>query len=252
MYDDSISTIAEDYLLERHYEEYINFVDVIVENYDNLQEFKISNFINQVVSFVKEISSKIGFRAKELFQMMKNKDVFSFFHHFKFNVSSVIDMMKKGYKVYVQIANFFPDLITELIVDSRTFKWSREQLQKIKEWLKRHPRIARLSGVALAGLLLVIWLNMSFVGDFVNDMDFGMIFDAIRGRFDIVDFLTGDAGVKTLVLFATGLMGISFTWFTTPVNIAIALFTTISIRYRIRLQKGKETGDIDNIAKEVL
>ena len=61
-------------------------------------------------------------------------------------------------------------------------------------------------------MLLYIWLNMAFTGDFNYDFDFADLISALSGKFSLAQLFAGQDGIRMLLLFATGMIGLSFPW----------------------------------------
>jgi hypothetical protein len=53
---------------------------------------------------------------------------------------------------------------------------------------------------------------MSFTGDFAYDFDFSDILLAVGGKYSLGTIFGGPEGTRMLMLFATGVIGLSFPW----------------------------------------
>jgi hypothetical protein len=54
--------------------------------------------------------------------------------------------------------------------------------------------------------------KMSTTGDFNYDFDFTDILNAVAGKFTLSTLFAGTDGTRMLILFATGVIGLSFPW----------------------------------------
>ena len=182
-----------------------------------------SNQLNEGIldmfgSLKSKIQSKIEFfqaladiskqKLEDLVVLFKDSRVFKFFQHINFNLKFFFDLIKKGFKVY----NDVQKAIAQYVAESKIGKFTQDKMQGLDAFLKNHPVLRRISGVAVAGLLLYIWMNMSYTGDFSYDFDFSDILSSLSGNFSLETLFAGTDGTRLLLLFATGLVGLSFPW----------------------------------------
>lgn len=80
------------------------------------------------------------------------------------------------------------------------------------EFLKTHPKTKRITGVAVAAIIAYIWFNMTFTGNWEYDFDMSDLVAALAGQFSLSSVFAGKDGIKLLMLFSTGLAGLSFPW----------------------------------------
>jgi len=87
-----------------------------------------------------------------------------------------------------------------------------DKLKDLDNFLKNHPKIKRIAGIGVAALLIYIWFNMTFTGDFEYDFNLVDVLAALGGKFSLSQIFAGKDGMKLLLLFATGVIGLSFPW----------------------------------------
>ena len=103
---------------------------------------------------------------------------------------------------------------------------------KVDEFLDKYPILKKIGGIAVAGLLLYIWLNMSFIGDLEYDMNIGDMTAALSGTFSIAELFLSPAGLMMITLFATGGL-ISAPWLgASTLNLVLALIYTGYVKIR--------------------
>lgn len=225
------------------YEEYLNYCEKTNYN-QRLYEEDMSEGFKDVIIFIQDLAHEIRYSVKDLMILIKDRLVFHFFNELNWDINNLFDVVKTGYKAWSNFMSIITNLLTELAKaglnitkNSRVGEFTAKHIKIIKDFLNRLPAVRRISSIALAGILIIIWLNMSFTDSFGDDFNFSDVVNAIAGKIDIIDFFTSDVGLKVLILLGTGLLEISFAWFTTPVNIAIAVIVTIAKQMRIRLSK---------------
>jgi hypothetical protein len=169
---------------------------------------RLTSGVRAKLDFIKTLASSAGANIEDVVVLFKNSQVFKFFSALRFNLANLWKSIKAGYAAYAQIQR----AVAEYISKTKIGKWTQEALSNLDNWLQKHPTVKRIGGFAVAGMLLYIWLNMSFTGDFSYDFDFADILSALSGKFALSTLFAGTDGTRMLLLFATGMMGLSFPW----------------------------------------
>jgi len=186
-----------------------------IEN-NNVNEGTISDFLSKVssnikkkIDFIKELAEMTKNKLKDLLIMFKDTRVFKFFKVIGFNIKKLGLMIKKGIDAY----NSIQDIIAKKIYDMGGVQYIRKNLHELDEFFKSHPVIKKIGGIAVAGLLVYIWLNMSFTPDLEYSMDFKDIILALGGSFSVAELFASPSGISMLIYLATGaLAGLSMPW----------------------------------------
>jgi len=168
----------------------------------------ISSAVKSKIEFIQSFAKALKKNVSDVLVFFKNKKVFQFFSAIKFNMKLLFKKLKNGYDAYKKLL----DAIAEYIANTGIVKWTAGEIKKLDKFLKAHPVIKKIAGPAVAGILLYIWLNMAFTGDFEFDFDFTDMIAALQGSFSLTDLFTGAQGIKMLTLFFVGIAGTSFPW----------------------------------------
>lgn len=185
---------------------------------------KLTAGVRSKLEFIKTLASNAQADLQSIVELFKDSRVFKFFNSIRFDLAKLFNLIKVGFSSYVQIQK----VIAEYVANTKVGQWTKQALDGLDAFLQKHPMIKRIGGVAVAGILLYIWLNMSFTGDFNYDFDFTDILRAVSGSFSLAQLFAGPEGVRMLLLFATGVIGLSFPWpGPTHVKFAIALINGI-------------------------
>ena len=175
---------------------------------DNLMS-KVPEAIKKKIDFVKELASTTGNSLKDLLVMFKNTKVFEIFKVIGFSIKKLGTMLKKGIDTY----NSIQDILAKKIAEIGGVQYIKKNLHKLDDFFKEHPVLKKIGGLAVAGLLLYIWLNMSFTPDLEYSMDFKDIIMALSGNFSLGDLFASPSGVTMLIYLATGIVaGVSMPW----------------------------------------
>lgn len=221
------------YTLEEY--QYIQFKSLMQEVVTNgiLNEFSIPSFLSKQYNFVKDLASKLSVSIKDLAKLFMNKNVFNFFSKIKWSFEFVFDLAKRGLAIYRDILN----AISEYISKTKVGKWTEEKLRDLDNFLKNHPKLKRVVGVGVAALLIYIWFNMTFTGDVEYDFSLVDVITALAGKFSLTQLFAGTDGIKLLLLFATGVIGISFPWpGPTSVKFIFAVVKSLADWARVKLK----------------
>ena len=191
------------------------------------------------IDFIKGIAANLKIGFKELLKMFKNKYVVSFFKAIKWSFATLFKILKQGHKAYQTVS----DVIFGYLADNKVAKWTQSKLDGLDEYLQTHPKTKRLAGLAVSGMLVYIWLNMSFTGDIEYDMNFTDVIEALAGNFSIASIFAGPEGIKLLTLFATGMLfGLSFPWIgATSVHMIGGVLTALNNKFKVIKLKIRES-----------
>lgn len=192
---------------ERNFEIYLEAIHL--HETDQLNEFigAITGKLKKYYNFMKELADTIKVGVKEIIELLKNKGVFTFFSRIGFSLKKMFDLVKSGFKYYRDLQG----AIAEYMASTKVVQWTTEKLKQLDEFLAKHPNVKRFAGLAVGAMLLYIWLNMSFTGDFDYDFDQSTLIGALLGKFTISSIFAGPEGIKLLTLFVTGTL-FSFPW----------------------------------------
>lgn len=168
----------------------------------------LTSGVRAKLDFIKTLASAAGANLQDTLTLFKDSKVFKFFSALRFNLANLWKSIKAGFAAYAQIQR----AIAEYISKTKIGRWTEEALRDLDSWLQQHPRLKRIGGFAVAGMLLYIWLNMSFTGDFQYDFDSSDILAALSGNFALSTLFAGTEGTRMLLLFVTGMIGLSFPW----------------------------------------
>jgi hypothetical protein len=199
-----------DILIELQYEEFVSFVTEhrLDEDISTINEFAIPGKLKKIWKFIKDLASNISIKIMDLVKLFLDKVVFKFFAKIKFSFKYLFALVKKGFKYYKDVIKAIGDYLAK----TRVGKWTEEKLKALDKFLATHPKTKRIAGVAVAALLIYIWLNMTFTGDADFDFDMTDMIAALGGSFTLSTLFAGASGMTLLMLFATGAMGLSFPW----------------------------------------
>ncbi len=199
-----------DILHEMQYDEFVLFVrkHKLDEDCSVLTELSIPGRLKKIWGFIKELASKVSLKLVDLVKLFLDKTVFKFFAKIKFSMEWLFKLVKKGFKAYKDVIK----AIGDYLASTKVGKWTEEKLKALDAFLKKHPKTKRIAGMAVAGILIYIWLNMTFTGNADYDFDMGDMILALGGGFTLSTLFAGPEGMALLTLFATGMIGLSFPW----------------------------------------
>jgi hypothetical protein len=197
-------------LTELQYDEFVLFVNryKLNEQCHVVNEIVIPSRLKKIWGFIKELGKKVSLKMVDLVKLFLNKTVFKFFAKIKFSMEWLFKLVTKGFKAYKDVIK----AIGEYLASTKIGKWTEDKLKDLDAFLAKHPKTKRIAGMAVAGILIYIWLNMTFTGNADYDFDMTDMILALGGGFTLSTLFAGPEGMALLTLFATGVIGLSFPW----------------------------------------
>ena len=199
-----------DILHELQYKEFCSFVKEYKLDSDDamLNELVIPGKLKKIWSFLVELKDIVKVKIMDLAKLFLNKVVFKFFAKIKFSMKYLFDLVKKGFRAYKEVIKAIGDYLSK----TKVGRWTEDKLKDLDAFLAKHPKTKRIAGMAVAGILIYIWLNMTFTGNADYDFDMGDMILALGGGFTLSTLFAGPEGMALLTLFVTGVIGLSFPW----------------------------------------
>lgn len=220
------------------------FIDYLTESYftnnlneaffDDLRKMRLARELVVVFQQLKndliKIAREFNLNLKTLVEAFKQKDIYQILKAFGFNI-------KLAFKAIQSLSSFVRNGLFQIfneIARTRQLQALRRGAIKIDDLIKKYPLLAKVTGIVIAGLLLYIWLNMTFIGDLDYDFNFSDIFAALKGTFSIADLFFSPQGLMLITLFGTGVVfGLSIPWLgKTLYNLVLALIYTITAKLK--------------------
>lgn len=222
------------------YEIYCNALDLVMSNqltegfFDNIKQMRLSRELLRVFNDLRtnliKISKEFRIGSSDLVSAFKQKEVFEVLKAFKFNINLIV-------RAVGEFTKFLRGGLLEVFKELHRTK-AIQKLQKgiitVDQILDKHPILKRVTGIAVAGLLLYIWLNMTFIGDLDYDFNFSDTLDAVKGSFSIASLFASPEGLMMVTMFGTGaVFGLSVPWLgRTAYNLILALVYTAYYKYK--------------------
>tara|TARA_Y100000310_G_scaffold39805_1_gene37339 strand:- start:21 stop:725 length:705 start_codon:yes stop_codon:yes gene_type:complete len=202
------SLLTEDLIIEQEYIEFKNYI--IATNYltESTELYEFTGKLKGKIDFIKNLASQIKTKFKDLLKLFMNSKVFKFFSLVGWSMDKLFTLVKKGFKLYKDLLK----AISDYIASTKVGKWTEEKLKQLDKFLQKHPKTKKIAGIGVAALLVYIWFNMTFTGDVAYDFDMSDMLAALVGKFSLAKLFAGSDGVKLLLLFATGAIGLTFPW----------------------------------------
>jgi len=210
-----------------------------------LVEFSFGKELREKIKFIKEFAIETGFKIKDLLVLFMEKSVFKLFQMIGWSFKSLFEMIKKGFTVYkdMQLA------IADFIGKTKVIEWTIDKLIELDKFLKSHPKTKRIAGIAVAGLLVYLWLHATFTGDALDDFDITGVFMALQGNYSLSEFFGTPVGIRMLLLFVSGtLVGLTFPWpGNNIIKFGIAILVTLAKFFKKKLGKGDDSKQFQEV-----
>jgi len=203
-----------------------NYLDENV--FGNIRKMNIAGGLVRVFNDLRYNIQKVGkdfmMNLNDLISAFKNRNVYDMLKAFGFNFKLV-------FRAIGAFTNALKGGLLEVFKEmarTKTFQKIRAGAIKVDEVLNKYPILKRITGIVIAGLLLYIWLNMTFIGDLDYDFNFSDTVAALHGTFSIADLFTSPEGLMLITLFGTGFaLGLSVPWLGKSLyNLTLAIIYT--------------------------
>lgn len=216
---------AIDYIFSEEYSE-SNLSEMINENvFARIKELVSGSLLTvfkSIKSEIESIAESIGIGVRELVDAFKQRDVFLMLKAIGFNIGI---LMKGIHQLTGLIRQGLLGIFKE-IHDLGLVQRIKSGAMKVDDVLNKYPLLKKVSGIAVAGILFYIWLNMTFIGNLDYDFNFSDMVAALKGNYTISDMFISPEGLLLMTLFNTGSL-ISAPWLgSTMYNLILALTYT--------------------------
>jgi hypothetical protein len=192
--------------------------------------------------FLKDLAANAKLKLVDLIMLFKDSRVIKVFKAIGFSLSNLYKLFRTGYRAMKDIQS----AIGEYAKQSGIGRWTAKQLdserlKNIDEWLKNHPKTKRITGAVVAGILVYIWWNMTFLGNPAFDFNMSDMLAALGGSFSLAKIFSGTQGATLLLLFLTGSLGLTFPWpGPNKVKFAVAVIGTLATKMGKRMRKANQ------------
>ena len=220
------------------YEVYCRFVDATQRDANQLVAFGLPSILTSLWKQYKEAISKIseefGIGVEDVVKAFKERSVFKFLKAVKFSLKTAV---KAIHETVSLLHKGLAKAITELH-RSGAFKHVETSAKAVDDILNKYPILKKLSGLAIAGFLIWMWLNMSFSGDAKSDFALDDVVLALAGNYSVYDLFASPVGIQGLIQLAAGVSGVSlFTYLNSNTfNFMLALFYTAAKRLKLNVK----------------
>lgn len=138
----------------------------------------------------------------------KEKSIFALLKGVGFSLKKLLQAIHAAMKIP---SNAFSAFLQEVVKDFGSLEAIKKldiklRIKQVETLLKKHPAIAHVSGIALAGFLIWMFIHASFLDHPANDLSLvDAVVNCIKGDFDMVEMFTSPAGLHALGCLAFGL-----------------------------------------------
>lgn len=185
------------------YDEYLQAIGILEKSLLNegiLDDIK--GALKKKIDFIKAVVKASKYSLKEMLVLFRNTKVFAFFKKIGFSIAKLIALIKKGFQTFKKLE----EIMVVYIRANGGVKWVEKNLEKLDEYLQSHPVIKKFAGVAVAGLLIYVWTQMSYSIDIEWSLSWEDIIRAVGGKFSIAELFAGEGGILMLTYLVVGLV----------------------------------------------
>lgn len=190
------------------HEEYLNFY-ALYDKYDLLNEVEQGSFLleeaafEKIIEFFKTIGKALGAHWKKLVAIFKSEDgiLWKVMKTLGWTLDSLAEIFHAGFKAL----NLLQGKIIDFAKDNPlTGKSGEEVTEWIRTKLFEDKDLGNLSKFAVAGILLVILVATTFLGNGSPPFQAGLVLAALAGKYAARDLFTEGFFTKIVLTLASG------------------------------------------------
>ena len=221
-------------ILEPTYEQYCRVLDSVETA--GVLNFIVPPALTKIAGEIRVVFSTIveetGASIRDLVRAVKTRSFYGLMRSVGF---SFVKLFKAVNAISSAVRRGLLKLFSHLAA-SGVFQKLQSGAVTVDAVLAQYPLLKRISGPLMAGLLLYMWMNMSFIGDAQFDLDLSHIGAAFVGSFSIADLLASPQGLMGLSLMFAGVFtGISFPWLAeSSYNLILGVVYTLARTHAIQ------------------
>lgn len=183
---------------------------------------KLANLYNSAKRELNKIARKVNLGVASIIIAFYDPSIYNIVRAFRFNFSAMFEAVSGASEI---LRAGLYDVLTDLS-NTETIHAIGSGALKIDVLQDKYPILRKLTGPMLAGMMIYMWLSMTFIGSFKYDMNLKNIALAAGGKYTLRDLLSNNDGRSIIVLFGTGSV-VSFPWLgAAMINLGMALIYT--------------------------
>lgn len=196
---------------------------------------ELKHWLAEMKTFLGTIALDAGIQVIDLIAAFQNRDMFTLMRALGWSIKK----LTQGVHAFTNLIPKGLMKIMHHLHSTNLIQRLHEGTVKIDEILNQFPLLKKLAGPALAGFLLWIWLNESFIGSLAFDMDLSFVVAAFKGSFSLSDLFMSPQGLAMLALFAAGTFtGVGVAWLgSSTANLLLAIGYTIAKKIKPAIAK---------------
>lgn len=259
------ANIVKDILFDHCMAKKAGYRTALLEYYDEILKHKIAsedeyqNYVDarriiainwfKIIGFGYDLAQKTKISLKSLIELCKNPLTVKFFNFVSWSFKALFDLLKRAHKQW----NAIFEAIAEYVEQYKVGRITADIIKGIDKWLKEHPKIKRLGGVAVAGLFIYAWLIMPYTLDIDFDFDSSEIVEGLSGNFSLYNIIAGSAGIKLISLFIVGsVITVAFPWSSyTAIPFLISIIYTLAKKAGIYVRKVRNEMELKEEAEQL-
>lgn len=162
---------------------------------------QLTALFGHIKEWLSQIGKDFGVGVQDIVVAFKQRDVWALLKAVGFNIGILLKAVNQA------SAALRGGLIRvfEELHKTKVFQKIRDGVMTVDEVLAKYPVLKKIGGIAVAGLLLYIWMSMSFSGSHQYDLDLSDIINALKGHYNLAELFTSPQGLSMLALLGVGL-----------------------------------------------
>ena len=189
----------------------------------------VSSRLKEIINIAKDTLSDIGVSIGDIVRAFKNREVYEILKAFNFSILKIlkaINALTNG--IHNELVKAFKE-----IHKTQAMKKIASGAKSLDEFLDEYPILKKLTGPIVAAMLILTWLNMTFIGNFDYDMDISHWFSAALGNYSVYELFVSPEGMAMLTFLTTGILSggsLSVAWLGETIYNLVAALTYVAFK----------------------
>lgn len=165
---------------------------------------KLKDEISQLCTYLKESRDlAIG----SVLKAFKERSVFALLRGLGFSLMKLTKALLMAMRLPSAALFAALDALTDAIGDTKLFKALAvtERLARLEAVIRKHPILSRVTGLVIAALIFIIYIEAPFIGDTAFDFDLvDSMLAALKGNYSLTTMFTSPDAMHTLLVLLVG------------------------------------------------
>ena len=165
---------------------------------------KLKEEISQLCTYLKEAKD---IAVVSVLRAFKERSVFALLKGLGFSLVKITKAIMLALRLPSAALFAALDALSDAIGDTKLFKALAvsERLERLEAVIRKHPILSKVTGLVIAALIFIIYIEAPFIGDVAFDFDLvESMLAALKGNYSLTTMFTSPDAMHTLLVLIVG------------------------------------------------